>query len=152
MPISLELTFRELYGRTLGARCGRHVVRAAFGRKTERYLPCSLRSVPNGPIVFAMGRNDPANLTESAFAQLPDECMPRRIIHRIDEVVMIALCSILSDNDAFTDMEDLCQVAARLAAHDPERLVRRASAAGLFSAQRRATNSRRSPACSRRSP
>ena len=31
--------------------------------------------------------------------------MPGRIIHRIDEVVMIALCSILSDNDAFTDME-----------------------------------------------
>ncbi|MFT4639161.1 MAG: hypothetical protein ACI8T1_002485, partial [Verrucomicrobiales bacterium] len=39
------------------------------------------------------------------FAQLPDERMPGRIIHRIDEVVMIALCSILSDNDAFTDME-----------------------------------------------
>lgn len=39
------------------------------------------------------------------FAQLPDRRMPGRIIHRIDEVVMIALCSILSDNDAFTDME-----------------------------------------------
>ncbi|MFT5405312.1 MAG: hypothetical protein ACI9DF_004159, partial [Verrucomicrobiales bacterium] len=31
--------------------------------------------------------------------------MPGRIIHRIDEVVMFALCSILSDNDAFTGME-----------------------------------------------
>jgi hypothetical protein len=39
------------------------------------------------------------------FAQLPDCRMPGRILHRIDEVVMIALCSILSDNDAFTDME-----------------------------------------------
>lgn len=39
------------------------------------------------------------------FAQLPDRRMPGRILHRIDEVVMIALCSILSDNDAFTDME-----------------------------------------------
>ena len=38
------------------------------------------------------------------FAQLPDERMLGRIIHRIDEVVMIALRSILSDNDAFTDM------------------------------------------------
>jgi predicted transposase YbfD/YdcC len=39
------------------------------------------------------------------FAQLPDIRMPGRIDYRIDEVLMIALCSILSDNDAFTDME-----------------------------------------------
>lgn len=39
------------------------------------------------------------------FALLPDRRMPGRILHRIDEVIMIALCSILSDNDAFTDME-----------------------------------------------
>ena len=39
------------------------------------------------------------------FEQLPDSRMPGRIIYRIDEVVMIALCSILSDNDTFTDME-----------------------------------------------
>ena len=39
------------------------------------------------------------------FAQLPDSRMPGRVDYRIDEVVMIALCSVLSDNDAFTDME-----------------------------------------------
>lgn len=38
------------------------------------------------------------------FAQLPDRRMPGRILHRLDEVLMVALCSILSDNDAFTDM------------------------------------------------
>jgi len=43
------------------------------------------------------------------FKQLPDNRMPGRIIHRIDEVVMIALCSILSDNDAFTDMESFAK-------------------------------------------
>jgi len=41
----------------------------------------------------------------SRFEQLPDNRMPGRVRHRIDEVVMIALCSILSDNDTFTDME-----------------------------------------------
>ena len=44
-------------------------------------------------------------LLRARFAQLPDRRMPGRILHRIDEVIMIALCSILSDNDAFTDME-----------------------------------------------
>lgn len=38
------------------------------------------------------------------FAQLPDRRMQGRILHRLDEVLMVALCSILSDNDAFTDM------------------------------------------------
>ena len=52
----------------------------------------------------------PAQLTtiellRARFAQLPDRRMPGRVLHRIDEVIMIALCSILSDNDAFTDME-----------------------------------------------
>ena len=31
--------------------------------------------------------------------------MPGRVVHRLDEVLMIALCATLSDNDAFTDME-----------------------------------------------
>lgn len=39
------------------------------------------------------------------FAQLPDRRTPGRVVHRLDEVLMIALCSTLSDNDAFTDME-----------------------------------------------
>lgn len=39
------------------------------------------------------------------FALLPDPRMPGRVVHRMDEVLMIALCSVLSDNDAFTDME-----------------------------------------------
>lgn len=39
------------------------------------------------------------------FFQLPDPRMKGRVLHRLDEVVMVGLCSILSDNDAFTDME-----------------------------------------------
>ena len=39
------------------------------------------------------------------FASLPDSRMPGRILHRLDEVLMIAFCSVLSDNDSFTDME-----------------------------------------------
>lgn len=38
------------------------------------------------------------------FAQLPDRRMEGRVKHRLDEVLMVALCSVLSDNDAFTDM------------------------------------------------
>lgn len=44
-------------------------------------------------------------LLRARFARLPDIRMAGRILHRIDEVLMIALCSVLSDNDAFTDME-----------------------------------------------
>ena len=43
------------------------------------------------------------------FAQLPDRRMEGRVLHRLDEVLMIALCSILSDNDAFTDMESFAK-------------------------------------------
>jgi predicted transposase YbfD/YdcC len=39
------------------------------------------------------------------FARLPDQRMPGRVEHRLDEVLLIAFCSILSDNDAYTDME-----------------------------------------------
>jgi predicted transposase YbfD/YdcC len=38
------------------------------------------------------------------FAQVPDPRMAGRVRHRIDEVLMVAFCSMLSDNDAFTDM------------------------------------------------
>ena len=40
----------------------------------------------------------------SRFAQLPDRRMAGRVAHRLDEVLLIAFCSILSDNDAYTDM------------------------------------------------
>lgn len=39
------------------------------------------------------------------FARLPDQRMAGRIEHRLDEVLLIAFCSLLSDNDAYTDME-----------------------------------------------
>ena len=39
------------------------------------------------------------------FARLPDARMAGRVEHRLDEILLIAFCSILSDNDAYTDME-----------------------------------------------
>jgi len=39
------------------------------------------------------------------FAQLPDQRQPGRTSHRLDVVLMIAVCSMLSDNGAFTEME-----------------------------------------------
>ena len=38
------------------------------------------------------------------FPQVPDIRMGGRVRHRIDEVLMVAFCSMLSDNAAFTDM------------------------------------------------
>ena len=43
------------------------------------------------------------------FAQLPDGRVAGRTLHRLDEMLMIALCSMLSDNDGFTDMEVFAQ-------------------------------------------
>lgn len=43
------------------------------------------------------------------FAQLPDCRVAGRTLHRLDEMLMIALCSMLSDNDGFTDMEVFAQ-------------------------------------------
>ena len=40
------------------------------------------------------------------FPQVPDIRMGGRVRHRIDEVLMVAFCSMLSDNAAFTDMEN----------------------------------------------
>lgn len=47
----------------------------------------------------------PLELLRARFATIPDPRQPGRVQHRLDEVLMIALCSMLSDNDAFTDME-----------------------------------------------
>ena len=63
--------------------------------------------IPSNQILSSL---DPAQAAaienlRARFAQLPDRRMQGRVIHRIDAVVMIALCSMLSDNDSFTDME-----------------------------------------------
>ena len=47
----------------------------------------------------------PLALLRARFAQVPDARKPGCVLHRIDEVLLMALCSMLSDNDAFTDME-----------------------------------------------
>lgn len=43
------------------------------------------------------------------FASLPDLRMPGRVLHRLPDVLLIALCAMLSDGDCFTDMESFAQ-------------------------------------------
>ncbi|MGB3120851.1 MAG: transposase family protein, partial [Verrucomicrobiales bacterium] len=47
----------------------------------------------------------PLELLRDRFARMPDARREGHVLHRIDEVLLIAFCSMLSDNDAFTDME-----------------------------------------------
>lgn len=44
-----------------------------------------------------------------AFARMPDTRQPGKVLHRLDEVLLCAFCSILCDGDSFTDMEDFAQ-------------------------------------------
>lgn len=39
------------------------------------------------------------------FSRLPDPRVEGRVRYRLDEVLLIALCAVLSDNDSYTDME-----------------------------------------------
>lgn len=46
---------------------------------------------------------------QSRFAQVPDTRQPGKVLHRLDEVLMVALCAVICDCDSFTDMEDFAQ-------------------------------------------
>jgi predicted transposase YbfD/YdcC len=46
---------------------------------------------------------------QARFAQIPDERQAGKVLHRLDEVLMVALCAVLCDCDAFTDMEDFAE-------------------------------------------
>src|SRR6476620_9304745 len=43
------------------------------------------------------------------FARLPDSRQAGKVLHRLDEVLMVALCAVLCDADSFTDMEDFAE-------------------------------------------
>ncbi len=43
------------------------------------------------------------------FAQVSDPHVEGRVRHPLDEILLIALCSVLSDNDSCTDMEVFAQ-------------------------------------------
>ena len=43
---------------------------------------------------------------QSRFAQVPDRRQQSKVRHRLDEVLMVALCAMLCDCDSFTDMAD----------------------------------------------
>ena len=48
-------------------------------------------------------------LLPSRFAEVPDTRQQGKVRHRLDEVLMVALCAVLCDCDSFTDMEDFAQ-------------------------------------------
>lgn len=64
-------------------------------------------SIPSDPA--ATPPVSPLELLRARFATIPDPRQAGRVHHRLDEVLMIAFCSMLSDNDAFTDMEAFAQ-------------------------------------------
>ena len=43
------------------------------------------------------------------FAQVPDPRQQGKVLHRLDEVLMVALCAVLCDCDSFTDMADFAR-------------------------------------------
>lgn len=43
------------------------------------------------------------------LASLPDPRVPGRVLRRLDEVLLIALCALLSDQDSFTDMAEFAR-------------------------------------------
>jgi predicted transposase YbfD/YdcC len=46
---------------------------------------------------------------QERFSQLPDARQPGKVRHRLDEVLMVALCATLCGCEAFTQMEDFAQ-------------------------------------------
>lgn len=46
---------------------------------------------------------------QARFAQLPDVRQAGKVQHRLDEVLMIALCTLLCDGESFVDMEDFAE-------------------------------------------
>jgi predicted transposase YbfD/YdcC len=61
------------------------------------------------PAPLSPGHSQALQSLRERFAALPDSRVPGRTLHRLDEVLMIAFCSLLSDNDGFTDMEIFAQ-------------------------------------------
>jgi len=46
---------------------------------------------------------------QARFAQIPDARQAGKVLHRLDEVLMVALCTVLCDGESFVDMEDFAQ-------------------------------------------
>jgi predicted transposase YbfD/YdcC len=45
----------------------------------------------------------------AAFAHLPDSRQRGKVLHRLDEVLLCAFCSILCNGESYTDMEDFAE-------------------------------------------
>lgn len=48
-------------------------------------------------------------LLQARFAQIPDMRQQGKVLHRLDEVIMVALCAMICDCESFTGMEDFAQ-------------------------------------------
>jgi predicted transposase YbfD/YdcC len=46
---------------------------------------------------------------QARFAQVPDSRQQGKVLHRLDEVLMVALCAVICNCDSFTDMADFAR-------------------------------------------
>jgi predicted transposase YbfD/YdcC len=72
-------------------------------------MPRSPDSTPLAHSSSLPAATGPLELLRVRFAAVPDIRSAGHVLHSIDEVLIIALCSMLSDNDAFTDMEQFAR-------------------------------------------
>lgn len=59
--------------------------------------------------VSAQAQQQMLKSLQARFAQIADTRQRGKVLHRIDEVLMVALCAVICDGDGFTDMEDFAQ-------------------------------------------
>lgn len=57
----------------------------------------------------APGEAAPLARLPELFAALPDARVPVRVLHRLPEVLLVALCAMVSDGEDFTDMGHFSQ-------------------------------------------
>ena len=69
-------------------------------------MTCSLPLASGDESGPASLRVDPAPLARlhELFAALPDARVPGRVLHRLPEVLLVALCAMVSNCEDFTDM------------------------------------------------
>ncbi len=66
-------------------------------------------NAPSSPAVIGQEELGVMRRLSEAFGRMPDTRQSGKVLHRLDEVLVCAFCSILCDGDSFTDMEDFAQ-------------------------------------------
>lgn len=72
-------------------------------------MPMEAHPQPAPVVVIGQEELGVMSRLREAFGRMPDTRQPGKVLHRLDEVLVCAFCSILCDGDSFTDMEDFAQ-------------------------------------------